>query len=152
MSAYTEGLKLLARRELSERQLRQRLARRGFEPDAIAEAVVRLKETRALDDERVAGAIARMESGIRRRGPLRIRQRLAAAGITGALADRAIDEVMEGVDIEALLASAVERRLGDGAIDDDRTMARLFRQLTAQGFEADRVMRVLRSRRRSSDF
>jgi regulatory protein len=150
MSAYAEGLKLLARRELSESQLRQRLARRGFAPDAIADALTRLKADRHLDDERVAGAIARLESGIRRRGPLRIRQRLAAAGITGALADRAIDEVMEGVDMEVLLAAALDRRLRDGSIADERTMGRLFRQLTSQGFEPDRVMRLLRTRRRAT--
>ncbi len=39
MSAYLEGLKMLARRELSEMQVRQRLARKGHEPQAIDEAV-----------------------------------------------------------------------------------------------------------------
>ena len=151
MSAYAEGLKMLARRELSESQLRQRLARRGFAADEIAEALARLKAARYLDDARVAGAIARLESGIRRRGPLRIRQRLAAAGITGALADRAIGDVLEGMDMDALLAAALDKRLGDHPIADDRAMARLFRQLTAQGFEPDRVMRLLRGRRRRTD-
>ena len=49
---------MLARRELSEAQLRQRLARRQHDPDAIEEALTRLKAERSLDDERVAGIIA----------------------------------------------------------------------------------------------
>ena len=37
MSAYVDGLKMLARRELSELQVRQRLARKGHQPDAIVD-------------------------------------------------------------------------------------------------------------------
>src|SRR5436190_24387744 len=62
MSAYLDGVKLLARRELSEAQVRQRLARRGHEPGAIDEAVAKLREERALDDVRVAEAIAREQT------------------------------------------------------------------------------------------
>jgi len=39
---YIDGLKMLGRRELSERQVRQRLARKGHEPDAIDAAIARL--------------------------------------------------------------------------------------------------------------
>jgi regulatory protein len=147
--AYQSAVKMLARRELSEVQIRQRLARREFASDAIDEAVARLKEERSINDVRVAGAIARTETGIRKRGPMRVRQRLAAAGITGAIADAAIEEATSSVDMNALLEAALTRRLGDGqTIDDERTMARLYRQLTSQGFEQDRVLRLLRSRRR----
>jgi len=52
--AYLDALRMLARRELSEAQIRQRLARREHEPDLIDEAAARLKEERALDDVRVA--------------------------------------------------------------------------------------------------
>jgi regulatory protein len=147
--AYQSAVKMLARRELSEVQIRQRLARRAFESDAIDEAVARLKEERSINDVRVAGAIARTETGIRKRGPMRVRQRLAAAGITGAIADAAIEEATSSVDMNALLEAALTRRLRDGqTIDDERTMARLYRQLTSQGFEQDLVLRLLRSRRR----
>jgi regulatory protein len=146
--AYLAAVTMLARRELSERQIRQRLARKAFAADDVDEAIGRLKAERTLDDARVAGAIARTETGIRKRGPLRVRQKLAAAGITGAAADAAIEEVTSQVDMDAMLEAALARRLGaDAAIDDDRTMSRLYRQLTSQGFEQDRVLRLLRSRR-----
>ena len=48
--AYVTALRLLARRELSEAQVRARLARREFESDEIDAAVARLQEERALDD------------------------------------------------------------------------------------------------------
>ena len=81
---YLAALKLLARRELSEAQVRQRLARRGHDPDAIEEAVARLKEERAIDDARVAEAIARTETSVKRRGIVRVRRQIENAGpITG---------------------------------------------------------------------
>ena len=65
---YLTALKMLARRELSEAQLRQRLLRRQHDPDAIEAALARLKSERSLDDERVAGAIARSETNLKKRG------------------------------------------------------------------------------------
>jgi regulatory protein len=147
--AYVAAVRMLARRELSEFQIRQRLRRKTYSDEAVDEAITRLKSERTLDDARVAGAIARTETGIRKRGPLRVRQKLAAAGITGAAADAAIEEATSEVDMDALLEAALARRLGlDGTIEDDRAMSRLYRQLTSQGFEQDRVLRLLRSRRR----
>ena len=148
-AAYLTAVRMLARRELSEFQIRQRLRRKAFSDDAVDEAIARLKAERTLDDVRVAGAIARTETGIRKRGPLRVRQKLAAAGITGAAADAAIEEATSQVDVDAMLDAALARRLRDGeTLDDDRVRARLYRQLTSQGFEQDRVLRLLRSRRR----
>ena len=73
-TAYLDALKMLARRELSEAQIRQRLQRREHDPDAIDAAVHRLREERAIDDARVAGSIARTETAIKRRGRLRVRR------------------------------------------------------------------------------
>ena len=91
-SAYLSALKLLAARELSEAQIRQRLVRREHEPDDIDAAVARLKLERAIDDVRVAGAIARRETSTRKRGKLRVQLALARAGIDRGVAKRAIDD------------------------------------------------------------
>jgi regulatory protein len=148
-SAHLAGLQLLARRELSEAQIRQRLARRGHLPDDIDTAVARLREERALDDRRVAMAIARTETRVRGRGRLRVKRQIEAAGISGTLAQEAVDEVFADLDPDALLTAALERRLrGRAQIADDREFQRLFRYLAAQGFESDRIVAVLRSRRR----
>jgi len=60
--AYTDGLKLLGRRELSESQIRERLTRRKHDPRAVDAAVTRLREERSIDDVRVAEAIARSQT------------------------------------------------------------------------------------------
>jgi regulatory protein len=149
MGAYVDGLKMLARRELSEKQVRERLARKGHEREAIDEAIARLGEERALDDTRVAEAIARTETSIRRRGKLRVQMQIQRAGIDKAVAKRAVDEVFGAIDDEALIEASLNKRLrGRDTIADDREFQRLYRYLAGQGFESDRIMRVLSPRRR----
>ena len=147
-SAYIDGLTMLGRRELSEAQVRRRLARKGHEADQIEEGIARLKSERALDDARVAAAIARTETSIKRRGKLRIKHEMARAGIAAPTARAAIDEVFTDIDDDALLEAALGKRLRHGrAIEDDKEFQRLYRYLMTQGFESDQALKVLRARR-----
>lgn len=147
-TAYLDGLKMLARRELSEAQVRQRLTRKGHDADAIDEAVDRLRAERAIDDTRVAEAIARTETAIRRRGRLRVGQQIQRAGIDKATARRALDDVFGALDPDALIEASLAKRLrGRERIADDREFQRLYRYLVGQGFESDRVIRLLAARR-----
>jgi len=146
-SAYVDALKMLGRRELSEAQIRQRLARRGHGEAAVDAAVARLKEERAIDDARVAGAIARTEV-TRKRGRLRVSRQIQSAGIAASVAKSAVDEVFDAIDDDSLIEAALARRLkGRERAADDREWQRLYRYLLAQGFEADRVAKVMREKR-----
>jgi len=138
---------MLARRELSEAQVRQRLARRGHLEDAIDAAVRRLREERAIDDARVAEAIARTQTAVRGRGKLRVRRQIESAGIASSVAQRAADAVFDAVDGDALLDAAFSRRLrGRTTIADRAEAARLYRYLVGQGFEPDAIMKRIRQR------
>jgi regulatory protein len=144
--AYIVALTMLSRRELSEAQIRTRLARRAFEDDEIEAAVERLRQDGTLNDRRVALAAARMESTIRHRGRSRVLQKLRTLGIAGEVAESAVNEVFEEVDEGALLDRAFERRLrGQDPKDlDDKGRARIVRGLAAQGFPFDAIMKRLK--------
>lgn len=150
-SAYVDGLRMIGRRELSEAQVRQRLARKGHEPDAVDAAVDRLRTERAIDDARVAEAIAHTETTVHGRGKLRVRRQIEQAGIAPATARHAIDEVFGAIDDEALLEAALARRLrGREKIAGEAEFRRLFRYLVGQGFEPDRVVAILKKRKAST--
>lgn len=147
MTAYLDALKMLARRELSEAQVRQRLGRRGHQPDDIEEAIARLREERAIDDTRVAASIARTQTALKKRGKLRVRRQIESAGIAGATAKRAVDDVFSGIDDAALLEASLLKRLhGRERIADAREFQRLYRYLIGQGFDPDQVLGILRKR------
>jgi len=149
VKAYVDGLKMLARRELSEAQIRQRLARKGHSQSEIDEAVERLRGERAIDDTRVAEAIARTETSIKRRGKLRVRMQIQRAGIGQDIAKRAIAEVFSGIDDDELIEASLRKRLRQReTIANDREFQRLYRYLVGQGFETDKIMRALERKRK----
>src|SRR5437762_8501387 len=98
---------MLARRELSEARVRQRLTRQGHDQDTIDAVVERLKAERALDDLRTATAIARTELSVKRRGKLRVKRQIENAGIASSIAKRVADEAFAEVDDLALLEAAL---------------------------------------------
>ena len=134
MDPYVLALGWLARRELTEKQIRQRLIRRGFEPDAIDEAVARLKSERALDDARVAGAFARTAVRLKGRGPLRLARDLQGLGIDRGAAREAIREVLADTDEPTLARQALARRWRRADPPGPADTARLYRALLRQGF------------------
>jgi regulatory protein len=138
---------MLSRRELSSAQVRERLARRGFEPDEIEDALARLEEAGAVNDWRVAVAVARTRAVVRRQGRARVGRELSAIGLPSDAIDRALEEVFGSLDEDALIEQALSRRLrGTASLDDPRVERRVFAALFRQGFDADAIRRVMRKR------
>ena len=147
--AYLTALRMLARREYSEHQIRERLTAREFEADEIGEAVARLTEQRSLDDRRVAGAMARLELLVRRHGRLRAERTMKEAGLSPALIREAIDATLADTDADELVAAALARRLRHGqAIEDDKHFQRLYRFLIGQGFGTGQALAALKAHRK----
>ena len=153
MDAYTAALTLLSRRELSAKQLRDRLLRRKFTAEDVAAVLERLTNDRTLDDQRVAVASARMEAAIKGRGRRRVLQHVQQLGVSADVAAAAVDEVFADVDESALLDRAMEKRLRGAAPRDldTKAKARLVRQLVAHGFAPSTVLAHLRRKRLDPD-
>jgi regulatory protein len=134
VDAYVLALGWLARRELTEKQVRQRLARRGLEAEPIDEAVARLKAERALDDARVAGAFARTAVRLKSRGPMRLERDLQQLGIERGAAKAAVREVLADTDEKTLARQALARRWRRADRPGPADAARLYRALLRQGF------------------
>jgi regulatory protein len=145
--AYVAGLKLLARRELSEAQVRLRLVRRQFESDDVDAAIVRLKHELALDDRRTARACARTEAALKHHGRMRALRQLEAIGIPRGIARAAVSEVFAELDEDAMIEQALDRRLRGGlSLEEAASVRRIHRYLLAQGFDASRVSAAMRHR------
>jgi regulatory protein len=143
---YVYGLSALGRRELTEQQLRLRLARRGCVADDIDTAVDRLKRERVLDDQRAARAFARTEAHVKHRGPLRIRRALETMGVDPAAARAATDEGFEDRPVAEALETALRRKLR-GPVTDDRHAQRLVAYLVRQGFDVSASVAAVRGKR-----
>jgi len=145
---YGLALGWLGLRELSARQVRQRLARRGVPVPDIDATLERLIANGVIDERRMALAAARLETVIRGRGPARTRQKLRALGLPDAASDAALTATLADVDVDALLDRALEiklRKVPAGALDQAATR-RLVGAMVRQGFDAGTVFKRLRVR------
>jgi len=140
---YVAALRILGYRFNSAVELRRKLRAKGFDDDAIAPTLERLRGEKWLDDDRFAAAYVRTRLQ-KRIGRLRIRRELMAAGVDDETAERALRENLTAEGEEEHLRAAYEklaRRLGEE--QRDKIAARLMRQ----GFEASAIRALLLSSR-----
>jgi regulatory protein len=151
-TAYVDGLHLLGRRELSVKQLRERLLDREHDREDVDRAIELLLENKALDDARVAGAYVRTALKIKGRGRLRIQRELQMMGIEKEVAGQALAEAFGEVDERTLIAKALQKKLhGKVKIATPADYARVFQFLMRQGFSPGTVTAVLRRHRKGAD-
>lgn len=126
---------LLARREHSLAELREKLAARGFGPAEIEPALAGLAQQGLADDSRFLETF--VASRIRRgHGPHRIRAELGERGIAGEAIARSL---AEACDWRALAREVRSRRFGAKAPVDFRDRARQSRFLEYRGFTAEQI-------------
>ena len=121
----------LAVKMQSTAEIERKLAARDVPPAAAREAIERVAGYGYLDDESLAGQLAR---GMRSRGYGRRRaeQKLRARGLSGVLAEAALDEAYGGRDEVALAREALGRR----AVADDADRRRAIAFLARRGFSS----------------
>ncbi len=135
-SAYGAALGMLARRERSRRELRQRLDRKGFEGDEADAALDRLADQHYQDDERFAGMLARSRAA-QGYGPVRIRMELKTHGLNDAAIGQCLDELEQ--DWRASAAAQLRKRYGGKAPADHAERAKRAQFLLRRGFSAATV-------------
>jgi regulatory protein len=133
---YDIAVRLLAQRQHSQAELRQKLARRGCEPAEVDTALRRLAELGYLDDGAYASALVARRA--RSRGPAAIAAELAARGVARATAAAAVAEL----DRDEMLRAARRLVAASAGVDPTRLAGRLQRR----GFPADVVRAVLHDR------
>ena len=135
-------------RELSEAQVRTRLADRGYTEAAITPAVTRLLQDRAIDDRRTATAVARTEALVRRHGPRRVMGKLISLKIDRDVAKEVMSELFGAADEDELLATALDRRLRGKTerLQDPAERRKILAYLVRQGFSASAASNAIRNR------
>ena len=135
------AMDLLARREHSEHELRQKLKARGHDADAIDDVLQGLKRDHLLSDARFAEAYVnhRFNAGV---GPLKIRYELRQKGIADAFADEFLEPMSDRWD--QLMRQQRIRKYGETIPTDYATRMKQARFLQNRGFSPESVMRLFR--------
>lgn len=129
--ALDAAVAMLARRPRSEREVRQRLRRRKFEPELVEQTMARLHAANLIDDAEYARAFTESRDRQSPRGGRLIARELRSNGIDAALADRAASAVD---DDDAAYRLASRRLRGLAGLDYDAFRSRLGGYLQRRGF------------------
>lgn len=135
-SAYDKALGLLARREQSRRELRQKLDRVGYDGDETDAALDRLGEQHYQDDARFAEMLLRNRVG-QGYGPARIRMELKTHGLADAVIRHLLDAAE--VDWNASAVAQLRRHYGASTATDVAGRAKQAQFLLRRGFAAATV-------------
>ena len=150
-AARAQALRLLERRPQAERELGDKLRRRGYEPAAVEGALVRLKAAGLVDDERFSAVFARARVLAKPVGKRFVAAKLAAHGVDRKLAESAAGAAVAEADEKALAQDAARRYLkrrpfkfaGKRTPEAVKERNRMFGYLVRQGFDAGIIRRVM---------
>ena len=132
--ALSYTLWLLGRRDYSEKELRDRLARKGTAPADLDRVIARLADLDLIDDEKVARLVVRSKR--RKKGIFALRQALRRKGIEGEAARKALEPVTVDAQLEAA-RQILERHAWRFEDRDAKARARAFAFLARRGFPPD---------------
>jgi regulatory protein len=140
-SIRKKAMDLLARREHSEQELRQKLRSREYAADTIDQVLQELKSDRLLSDERFTEAYVnhRFNAGV---GPLKIRYELRQKGISDLLVDEFLELLSDRWD--QLMVQQRERKYGKTIPAGYAERMKQARFLQNRGFSPESVMRLFR--------
>jgi regulatory protein len=140
--ATEAALVFLGYRPRSEKEVRDRLRRGGYEPAAIEHAIARLHEWRYLDDADFARRWVENRTAHRPRGRRLLQQELRHKGIDGEIARDAIDDA--DLDETGAAEALARRRLPSYAGDEPAAIRRrLGAYLARRGYGYDVIRTAL---------
>ena len=138
--ARHSALRLLARREHSQYELRRKLKARGYGEGLVDELLTALVDERLLSDTRYAEAMVTHRAS-RGYGPLRICMELRDRGVAERIVDKALQEAE--IDWDERLRHTYERKYGEMAVESFKTWASRAQFLKNRGFSVDAIRRVI---------
>lgn len=140
--ATESALRLVTHRARTEVELRRRLARNGFSPEAISATIARMHEWHYLDDEDFARRFVESREGHRPRSASMIRRELVGKGVDAETAGQVVEAA--SIDDQAIARDLATKWLSQHTRDNEEVRRRkLIGFLQRRGFGWDVIRHVL---------
>lgn len=138
------AIRYLAGRAHSEKELRIKLARKGYAESVINDVLAQLKADKFLDDEEFALSYVRSRMVSKPMGERLLRQELWQKGVSESTIDRAVQAAYaDNSQRELALQLAQKRWSRDKHLPEQERKRRLHDFLMRRGFEWDIVSEVI---------
>ena len=129
-------LGLLARRDHARRELYNKAKRKDFPPEFINSVLDELQEKDFLNEEEFAHKFARDKSHLNRWGPAKIKAHLYKKGISKEVSERAVNQVLEELDLQERFENLIDKRKRRFMREDDafKRKKKVFDYLQRKGY------------------
>ena len=150
--AYEKALSCLERRDRTEWEISDRLARYGFDGDVVSETLERLRRAGLVNDEGYAARYLQALAA-KGRGRLRIAEEMRRKGLPDEVVMNALEDGLTDEDERARAADAARRAWSDipAGTDPQKAVARVNRRLVSLGFTYETIGAVAREMRGLED-
>ncbi|MBF0328216.1 MAG: regulatory protein RecX [Nitrospirae bacterium] len=141
--ALKYAYRLLAKRDRSLKELREKLLEKGFSTASAEEAVRRLEDEGYLNDRKTAEAFKRYALNNKHLGRFGIKAFLVKMGIGEDLADELSGQDGEYIETAKLLAENKLKMLKK--CDGDTKRRRIYGLLARRGFDSETIGNIIKS-------
>lgn len=136
--------RLLGYRERSEKEIEERLTRRGFDKKVSDSVIAGLKTLGFIDDYKFAKRFAEIRLGRRPSGLALIKSKLYAKGVSREIINSVVSDVENDYDeYKAARMIAAERMKKIGRIENSKAKRRLYEYLLGRRFKDEVIEQVL---------
>lgn len=135
------ALLLFSYRARSEKELRQRLEKKGWTPAVIEEVIKNLKETGLLDDEKLARRFVHDRITVGHKGKSRVKAELTRIGIAKEKIERALKEAPDETEAARMVLDYFLPRYQN--LDPITKNRRLAGLLARRGFSQKTINQLL---------
>jgi len=108
-NALRYASKLFKYRMRSEREMRKRLLEKGFSEECVQKVIKKLKEKGLIDDEKFSYLFAYDELTLKHHGPIIIKSKLKALGISDEIIEKSLKKVLEEVNIKDIIKKLLSK-------------------------------------------
>lgn len=146
--AIRKAMRLLVSRDRSEQELRERLAREGYDPEAAEAAIDYVKSYGYVNDRRYAENYVMSAGSKKSRAALR--SFLQEKGIAGEEIESALEE-LPGDETE-LIGQLLVKKAGQPHKMEEKELRRALGYLARKGFSSGDIWKVIREYQEGFNF
>lgn len=141
-----DGIKLLGRQNYFEKALKDKLRQKEYSEEAIDYALIKLKDYRYLDDEKLAEAFVKDKKKFSKKGPRYISQALRMKGIDNETIAKTIEDNYSDEEELHNCEEAAFKKLESyrkKETDFYKLKGKMYGYLSQRGFGSDTISKVL---------
>lgn len=142
LKAYTRALRLLTYRPRSEKEIRDRLVRKQFDPMIINQVIEKLKEDKLLNDEEFAEWWTEQRQTFRGKSKYVIKRELSEKGVERDTVDKAVSTAKD--DYETAKEYLERKRRMFEKYSGDEYTKKVTGFLQRKGFSWDVISKILK--------